>query len=78
VAWLIALIILGFMWTRMEDERTLRGTRRLLLGVGTDTIKPQPEAPSPHQLLGNIARPPPSLASGRRSTERAFRSLGVD
>lgn len=78
MAWLIALIIVGFMWTRMEDERILHEARHLLLGVGTETIKLSPEAPSPHQLLGDIARPPPSPACGCRSTERAFRSLGVD
>jgi hypothetical protein len=77
VTWLIALIIVGFMWARMEDERTLREARRLLLGMGMETIELLPESPSPHQLLGDIARPLAPSSHGRRSAERAFRSLGV-
>src|SRR5690242_516820 len=59
----MALIIVCLVLTRVEDERALREARRLRRWMVAKAIKPLPEAPSPHQLLGDVARP---LVPGRR------------
>lgn len=76
MAWLVALIIVGFLWNRLEDERNLREARRLLHRMGGADAQPSPESPSPHKLLGDIARPLVPSRRGRRSTVRAFRRTG--
>lgn len=75
MACLVALIIFGFLWNRWEDERSLREACRLLRRLGGADLKPSPEPPSPHQLLGDVARPLASSLRGGRSAMRAFRSL---
>jgi hypothetical protein len=57
VAWLLALVFAGFILTHLQDEWMLREVRRLLRRTGSEPIEPPPDAPSPHQLLGEIARP---------------------
>lgn len=74
MAWLVALMIVGFWLNRVEDERRLREGRRLLRGTGSENLQPSPESPSPHLLLGDIARPLAPLRHRRCSTASAFRS----
>lgn len=64
MACLVALIIVGFLWNHWEDERGVCEARRLLRRLGGADLKPSPEPPSPHQLLGDIARPMAPIASG--------------
>lgn len=73
MAWLVALIIVGFLWNRVEDERCLREMHRLLRHLDIEELKPPPTSPSPHQLLGEIARPFAPIPHGRRSIEITFR-----
>jgi hypothetical protein len=72
MAWLVALVITGFLWGRLEDARRLREICRLLRSVGCVDATSSPEPPAPHQLLGDIARPLEPPSRGHR-TGRALR-----
>lgn len=66
MACLVALIIVGFLWNRWEDERSLREARKLLRRLGGADSQPSSEPPSPHQLLGDVARPRQGIRLGGR------------
>jgi hypothetical protein len=55
MAWLVGIVVAGLAWNSLADEQRLRTIRRLLSSHGPAT--PELDSPSPHQLLGDIARP---------------------
>ncbi|HET6912512.1 MAG TPA: hypothetical protein VFH71_04090 [Rhodanobacteraceae bacterium] len=61
---IVALLIVGLAWNCVAGERQMRELRRL----SREPVTPQPDSPSPHQLLGEIARP---LATPRRRKRSA-------
>lgn len=64
--WLIVLVIVVLYCRERESARSLREARRLLRQFGADDRRPSPAPPSPHQLLGETARP---LAPRRRDCD---------
>jgi hypothetical protein len=68
--WFAVFLCVGLWWQCLEDARRLREIRRLLRRVGCAYATPSPEPPTPHQLLGDIARP---LVSSSRSRCRVPR-----
>ena len=58
-----ALLIAGLAWNHLVGERQLRTLRRL----SREPVTPQACSPSPHQLLGEIARPLATPHRGRHS-----------
>lgn len=74
MVWLVALMMVGVPLNRAEDERRLSEASRLLRGLGSEDLQPPPKSPSPHQLLGEVARPLVPLPRGRRSAASAFSS----
>lgn len=77
MSWLILLVIVVLYCKERESARRPRETRRLLRQFGAEDWKPSPEPPSPHRLLGEIARPI-APACDRRSAVHAFGVPGVD
>lgn len=82
MAWWVVLMVVAFFRDRAEDERTLRETRRLLRRLdveGSEASARLPEPPSPHQLLGDIARPlaPSSHECRSHGANRHCRTSGV-
>jgi hypothetical protein len=62
------ILIAGLVWSycrqRCVERQLLRGLRRL----AREPVTPQRDSPSPHRLLGDIARP---LATRRRGKHSA-------
>jgi hypothetical protein len=65
--WFMVFLFAGLWWQGLEDARRLREIRRLLRSVGCVDATPSPEPPTPHQLLGDIARPLASSSRYRRT-----------
>jgi hypothetical protein len=59
----LALLIAGLAWNHLAGERQVRALRRL----SRQPLTPQACSPSPHQLLGEIARPLATPHRGRHS-----------
>ena len=77
MTWLVVVIILGCLWEYLDNERALREARRMRRQMGeseSEAVKPWPVSPSPHLLLGDMARPLMPLPQGRRLAKAAFRS----
>ena len=62
---LLASFVDGILHRRRMADRRLRAMQRLLAECGS--VQHYPKPPSPHQLLGEVARP---LAPGRTTPVR--------
>lgn len=71
---LLAFCVDGALYRRRMADRRLRALQRLLAECGP--VRRFPEPPSPHQLLGEIARPLASSSSSTRVIrKRMFGSI---
>lgn len=66
MGWLVIFLVAWAFWNGRQADRDLREIERLQRRFGCAESGPSPEPPSPHQLLGDIARPVPSEELRRR------------
>lgn len=58
--WLLIFVVVWVLWKGLEADRDLREFQRLQRRFGCAEAWPSPQPPSPHQLLGDVARPVPT------------------